>query len=76
MPGFIFNMNSINEVIVFIDGNNLYHNLKKINIKPNQLNFKKFVDFICNYFSLNLKEVKYYNSIPQLKKEKKSIFLI
>ncbi len=74
MPGFIFNMNSINEVIVFIDGNNLYHNLKKINIKPNQLNFKKFVDFICNYFSLNLKEVKYYNSIPTIKEGKEIYF--
>jgi len=51
--------------IVFIDGNNLYHNLKNI-IKPSEIDFKKLADFICSKFNLNLKEIRYYNSIPDI----------
>jgi len=51
--------------IVFIDGNNLYHNLKTI-VKPSEIDFKKLADFICSKFNLNLKEIRYYNSIPDI----------
>lgn len=46
------------KVIAFIDGNNFYHNLKKIIDEP------KIVDFICSKFDLELIEIRYYNSIP------------
>jgi len=52
---------------IFIDGNNLYHNLKQIKIKPSNLDFKKLVDFICKLFKCDLQEVRYYNSMPTLR---------
>ena len=42
------------KAIIFIDGNNLYHNIKQMKIKPSNLDFKKLVDFICKHFNLNL----------------------
>ena len=36
MPGHII-MISNKEAIIFIDGNNLYHNLKQMNLKPKVL---------------------------------------
>jgi len=55
------------KAIIFIDGNNLYHNLKQMKIKPSNLDFKKLVDFICKHFNFNLREVRYYNSMPTLR---------
>ncbi|MBU2496574.1 MAG: NYN domain-containing protein [Nanoarchaeota archaeon] len=55
------------EVIIFIDGNNLYHNLKEMKIKPKNLDFQKLTNFICKHFKVLLKEVKYYNSMPTLR---------
>lgn len=51
--------------VVFIDGNNWYHNCKDI-IKPKNIDFKKLSKFICKHFNLNLEEVRYYNSIPDI----------
>ena len=53
--------------IVFIDGNNFYHNLKKIRVNPNHLDFQKLVKFVCNHFECDLKEVRYYNSKPDIR---------
>lgn len=55
------------EAIIFIDGNNFYHNLKQMKIKPSNIDFEKLTEFICNHFNLSLKEVKYYNSMPTLR---------
>ena len=60
--------------ILFIDGNNLYHNLKQMNIKPGYLDFQKLVDNIGQYFNKEIKEVRYYNSIPSLKYGKEIYF--
>ncbi len=49
--------------IIFIDGSNWYHNCKSI-IKPGKVDFKKLSEFICNHFDLGLKEIRYYNAIP------------
>jgi uncharacterized LabA/DUF88 family protein len=57
------------KVIVFIDGNNFYHNLKKIIDKPKQINFIKLINIICLRFDLDLVEIRYYNSIPKSKDE-------
>ena len=52
--------------IVFIDGNNWYHNSKSI-IKPSHIDFKKLSKFICNHFKFILKEpIRYYNSVPSI----------
>jgi uncharacterized LabA/DUF88 family protein len=67
-------MDSEKEAIIFIDGNNLYHNLKQMKIRPSNLDFQKFVDLICNYFKVNLNEVKYYNSMPTIRDGKDLYF--
>ncbi|MFA6022716.1 MAG: NYN domain-containing protein [Candidatus Pacearchaeota archaeon] len=51
--------------IIFIDGSNWYHNCKSI-IKPSKINFLKLSNFICNHFNFDLKEIRYYNSIPDI----------
>ncbi|MBD3253023.1 NYN domain-containing protein [Candidatus Pacearchaeota archaeon] len=55
------------KAVIFIDGNNLYHNLKQIRIKPSNLDFKKLAVFICRIFKCDLQEVRYYNSMPTLR---------
>jgi len=62
------------KAVIFIDGNNLYHNLKEMNIKPGNLDFEKFVKLICNKFNVSLNEVRYYNSVPTLRDGKKLYF--
>jgi len=53
--------------IIFIDGSNWYHNVKSIIEKPGKIDFKKLAGFICKHFNLSLKEIRYYNSIPDIK---------
>ncbi len=60
--------------VIFIDGNNLYHNLKQMKVKPSNLDFEKFVDLICERFGCELKEVRYYNSVPTLRDGKELYF--
>ena len=74
MPGFIFQMDSKDKAVIFIDGNNLYHNLKQMKINPRNLNFKKFVKLIGEYFGCEIKEVRYYNSMPTLRDGKEVYF--
>ncbi|MBI2499788.1 NYN domain-containing protein [Candidatus Woesearchaeota archaeon] len=62
------------EAIIFIDGNNLYHNLKQMKIKPSNLDFKKLANFIDKHFNCNLNEVRYYNSMPALRDGKELYF--
>ena len=52
--------------IVFIDGNNWYHNVKSIIEKPRALDFWKLSQIVCDNFGLDLLEVRYYNSIPHI----------
>ncbi len=53
------------KAIVFIDGNNWYHNLKHL-IKPSKIDLQKLANFICSYYNLKLIEIRYYNSIPDI----------
>jgi uncharacterized LabA/DUF88 family protein len=55
----------LRKAIIFIDGNNFYHNCKK-NFKPKKIDFNKITKKICYKFNLDLKEIRYYNSIPAL----------
>jgi uncharacterized LabA/DUF88 family protein len=52
--------------IMFIDGNNWYHNVKSIVEKPRSINFEKFSDMISQHFDLNILEIRYYNSVPDI----------
>jgi len=69
MPGLYLILRMKRKVIVFIDGNNFYHNLKKVIDKPRKIDFKKLVNLVCLRFDLDILEIRYYNSIPKLKDE-------
>jgi uncharacterized LabA/DUF88 family protein len=73
MPGFIFSK-MVKETIIFIDGNNLYHNVKQMKIKPSNLDFQKLINLICKELDVELKEVRYYNSMPTLRDGKELYF--
>ncbi|MFH0711868.1 MAG: hypothetical protein V1889_02050 [archaeon] len=50
--------------IVFIDGNNWYHNSKIALEGLGDIDFRKLAKLICFGFGLELVYVKYYNSVP------------
>lgn len=62
------------EAIVFIDGNNLYHNLKGMQLKPSLLDFPKFSKIVCRHFGCDLKGSRYYNSVPSILDNKNSYY--
>ena len=57
----------LRKAIVFIDGNNVYHNLKTIGITPSTINFHKLVLLVCKHFNSEYKCAFYYNSVPSIK---------
>ena len=57
--------------IIFIDGSNFYHNSKSIIDKPGNINFKILGKFICDRYDLELKQIRYYNSIPDISDSEK-----
>ena len=59
-------MASKKTAIVFIDGNNWYHNSKNV-LDPTKVDFIKLSTLICNQFNFEVKEIRYYNSIPDIK---------
>ena len=67
MPGFTFFMvMNKKRAIVFVDGNNWYHNVKSLVAKPRGISFEKLGRLICERFDLELIEVRYYNSVPDI----------
>jgi len=54
------------DAIIFIDGNNLYHNTKAMGVRPGDIDFEKLTAFVCSEFKCNKKEVRYYNSEPDI----------
>lgn len=52
--------------IIFIDGNNWYHNVKSVVAKPGRVDLSKLAYFICSKLNLELIEIVYYNSIPDI----------
>ena len=59
-------MASKKEAIVFIDGNNWYHNVQSVVDKPRTVDFRKLAKQIGKQFNLTIKEIRYYNSIPDI----------
>ena len=51
--------------IVFVDANNWYHNVKKF-FRPSEISIIKIANLICNNLKFNLKEVRWYTSIPDI----------
>ncbi len=70
MPGFtLFSMATVitkRNAIVFVDGNNWYHNVKSIIKKPRGIDFGKLGDLIADKFGLKILEIRYYNSVPDI----------
>ena len=58
---------SKNEAIVFIDGNNFYHNLKHMGIPPGRVDFRRVCERVCEKYGLKLQRIIYYNSVPNIK---------
>lgn len=66
MPGVLLFSIMKKKTIVFIDGNNWYHNCKALIDKPRIVDFKKLCNLISEHFDLDIKEIRYYNSIPDI----------
>ncbi len=54
------------DAIVFIEGNNFYHNLAASYIKPSAIHFGRLSEFLCEHFGFRHKKSFYYNSIPSI----------
>jgi uncharacterized LabA/DUF88 family protein len=57
---------TIREAIVFIDGNNFYHNVNALGVSPGRVNFYKLAQLVCKHFNANFKSAFYYNSVPSI----------
>jgi uncharacterized LabA/DUF88 family protein len=52
--------------IVFVDANNWYHNVKNYR-KPGDVDILKISELLCKIKGLELKEIRWYTSIPNIK---------
>jgi len=53
------------KAIVFIDGNNWYHNSRQV-VDTKYISFTKLANFICDHYKYELLQIRYYNSIPDI----------
>jgi uncharacterized LabA/DUF88 family protein len=58
------------DAFVFIDGNNLYHNVKKLGIAAKSIDFEKLRNRVCEHFGVVHKKTIYYNSVPNINDNK------
>jgi uncharacterized protein (TIGR00288 family) len=58
---------SKNDAFVFIDGNNFYHNLRRMFIPPRRVDFRRVCEKVCEKCGLKLKRIIYYNSVPNIR---------
>jgi uncharacterized LabA/DUF88 family protein len=54
------------KAIMFIDGNNWYHNVKSVLEKPRAVDFRKMAKTIGKNFDLDIIGIRYYNSVPDI----------
>ena len=54
------------KAIIFIDGNNLYHNAKAMHIKLSPDYIRKIAERACAHFNCILQKAIYYNSVPSI----------
>lgn len=53
------------KAIVFVDANNWYHNVKLL-FRPSSISIAKISNLICKNLKLDLKEIRWYASIPDI----------
>lgn len=56
----------VNKAIIFVDANNWYHNLKHW-FKPSGVDIMKIAEFISKEKKLNILEIRWYTSMPDIK---------
>lgn len=56
---------------MFIDGSNFYHNSKEMFGKTPRIDFKRLSELVCNRFGLELKQIRYYNAVPDISDDEK-----
>lgn len=61
------NTKSRKNAFVFYDGNNFYHNVKKVRVKASDIDFSKLSEIVCSHFNCLHKRSVYYNSVPDIK---------
>ena len=73
--GLPISSNEINKkkAIVFVDANNWYHNVKLL-FKPSEISITKISNLICKNLKLDLKEIRWYASIPDIADGEKTYF--
>jgi len=54
------------KAIMFVDGNNWYHNVKSVVPKPRAIDFRKIADMVAGHFDLDVIGIRYYNSVPDI----------
>jgi|TARA_Y100000034_G_scaffold97082_1_gene118469 uncharacterized LabA/DUF88 family protein len=60
----------IKDAILFIDGSNFYHNSKTIIDESKRIDFNCLAQLVCDRFNLKLKQIRYYNAIPDISENK------
>jgi len=65
MPGVFYFMGNRKKAVMFIDGNNWYHNVKSL-VKPRTINFHKLARLIEGQFDVDIFDIRYYNSTPDI----------
>jgi len=58
------------DAILFVDGSNFYHNSKSLIGESERIDFKLMAKFICEKFELDLKQIRYYGAVPDIKENK------
>jgi uncharacterized LabA/DUF88 family protein len=53
------------KVIVFVDANNWYHNVKKYK-KPGEVDIQKIANLLCEVKKFKLVEIRWYASVPDI----------
>ncbi len=61
------------KAIVFVDANNWYHNVKLL-FKPSKISILKVSNLICKNLKFDLKEIRWYTSIPDIVDGNKTYF--
>jgi len=54
------------KAIIFVDANNWYHNVKRYLLKPGDIDIKKLAEFLCKVKKYELKEIRWYASVPSI----------
>jgi len=66
-------INKRQRAIVFVDANNWYHNVKKF-FKPSDISITKIANLICANLNLDLQEIRWYASIPDIEDGEKTYY--